>query len=59
MALVDGQLVGAMRRTVGARLRLEVLPYRELRPGEVAALEEAAARYGRYLGLEHELVLRA
>jgi len=57
MVLVDGRLVASMRRRVGARLRLEVMPYRTLRPAEVAAVEEAAARYGRYLGREHELVL--
>lgn len=55
MALVDAQLVGSMRRTVGARVRFDVVPYRPLGPAEVAALDEAAARYAAYLGLEHEL----
>ncbi|WP_324653093.1 winged helix DNA-binding domain-containing protein [Georgenia sp. H159] len=55
MALVDAQLVGGMKRTVGSRVRFEVMPYRPLRPPELAALEEAAARYGAFLGLEHDL----
>ncbi|WP_152191974.1 winged helix DNA-binding domain-containing protein [Georgenia satyanarayanai] len=59
MALVDAQLVGSMRRTVGARVRFDVVPYRPLAPADVTALEEAAARYGVYLGLEPELRVRA
>lgn len=57
MALVDAQLVGSMRRRTGARVRFEVTPYRRLARGEVAALKEAAGRYGRYLGLPHELLV--
>ncbi|WP_432478022.1 winged helix DNA-binding domain-containing protein [Nocardioides sp. GXQ0305] len=53
MALVDGQLVAGMKRTVdGARVRFTLRPYPswtdELRP----EVEEAAARYGAFLGLE-------
>ncbi|WP_454084726.1 DNA glycosylase AlkZ-like family protein [Georgenia sp. Marseille-Q6866] len=55
MALVDAQLVGSMRRTVGARVRFDVVPYRLLSTAEEAALEEAAGRYGSFLDREHEL----
>ncbi|GAB2859466.1 winged helix DNA-binding domain-containing protein [Nocardioides pacificus] len=58
MAVIDAQLVGQMKRTVGAGVRFEVSPYRALRPGEVAALEDAAIRYGEFLGLEPELRIR-
>jgi hypothetical protein len=60
MALVDGQMVGAMRRKVGSsRVRLEVSLLRELRPDERIALEDAAGRYGEFLGLEPVLDLSA
>ncbi len=55
MALVDAQMVGWMKRTVGARVRFDVTPLRPLGPADLAALEGAAARYGAFLGLEHEL----
>jgi hypothetical protein len=59
MALVDAQMVARMKRTVGRRVTFELEPYRaSLRPGERKALEEAAARYGAFLGLDHELVVR-
>lgn len=58
MALVDAQMVGGMKRTVGARVRFEVRPYRPLRPAELTALEDAAERYGGFLGLEHDLDVR-
>ena len=59
MALVDGQLVASMKRTVGRRVRFELDPYRDrLAPTELDALDQAAARYGAFLGLEHELVVR-
>jgi hypothetical protein len=52
MALVDGQLVAGMKRTVGAdRVVFELYPHRPLEQGEAAALDDAAARYGRFLGL--------
>ncbi len=51
MALVDAQLVAAMRRTVDAdRVVFELRPYRPLLPGDLEALAEAANRYGRFLG---------
>jgi len=53
MALVDGQLVAAMKRTLTASsVRFAVQPYRRLAPREVDAVEQAAVRYGAFLGLE-------
>lgn len=52
MALVDGQLVAAMRRTVSTReVTFELTPYAPLTRGERAAIDAAADRYGTYLGL--------
>lgn len=57
MALVDGQLVAAVRRSVGnSRVTFELRPYRSLKPADVEALDEAATRYGDYLQLEPVLV---
>jgi hypothetical protein len=59
MALVDGQMVATMKRTVAPRLvRFVLTPYRgrPLSAAERTALENAAARYGAFLGLEAELV---
>jgi len=51
MALVDGQLVGGMRRTLTpARVTFQLSPYRPLSGEERSALDDAAARYGRFLG---------
>ena len=51
MALVDAQLVAAMKRTVSVdRVVFELRPYRQLLADEVAALELAASRYGGFLG---------
>jgi hypothetical protein len=59
MALVDGQMVASMRRTVGRRVVFEVVPFRgTLTPREHEALKDAAARYGAFLGLEPELAVR-
>jgi hypothetical protein len=58
MALVDAQLVAAMKRTVtsgGVTFRLH--PHRSLRPRELSALRRASQRYGRYLGLPAALDL--
>jgi hypothetical protein len=56
MALVDGQLVASVRRTVGSgRVTFALGPYRALTPVEVEALEQAAGRYGDFLGLEARL----
>ena len=53
MALVDAQLVAAMRRTVGEKaVTFEVRPHRALDEREVEAITDAARRYSDYLGLE-------
>ena len=57
MALVDGQMVGDMRRTVRpGGVRFEVGLFRPLADDEAAALQAAADRYGTFLGLEPTLV---
>jgi hypothetical protein len=51
MALIDGQLVAGMRRTLTpARATFQLSPYRPLSGDERSALDDAAARYGRFLG---------
>ena len=58
MALVDAQLLAAIRRTVTADgVVFQPTPYRSLRPSELAALRRAAGRYGGYLGLPSTLDL--
>jgi len=58
MALVDGQLVAAMKRTVtDARVRFDLRPYRPLTPGQRDALEQAAARYANYLQVDARLTV--
>ena len=58
MALVDGQLVASVRRTVTAeRVRFDVQPYRRLRSAEIDALKEAANRYGQFLGREPDIAI--
>ena len=58
MALVDAQLVAAMRRTITAdEVRFDLRPYRTLTPSQVDALHEAARGYGRYLQLKPRLTL--
>jgi len=52
MALVDGQMVGDMRRTIRTGgVGFELGLFRELDAGELDALAAAADRYGRFLGL--------
>ena len=52
MALVDAQLVAAMRRTVTAtQVQFALRPYATLTPHQLDALERAAARYADYLRL--------
>ena len=59
MALVDAQLVAAMKRTVAPdRVVFELRPYRQLQDGDVAALEAAATTYGDFLGRVGMLELR-
>lgn len=51
MALVDAQLVAGMKRTLTAsRVVFELTPHRPLSAAERQALDEAAARYGEFLG---------
>ena len=51
IALVDGQLVAGMKRVLDASsVRFDLTPHRSLSASERAALEDAAARYGRFLG---------
>jgi Winged helix DNA-binding domain len=58
MALVDAQIVAAMRRTIANdHVQFDLRPYRALLPAEVEALERAATRYGDYLRLEARLAL--
>jgi Winged helix DNA-binding domain len=56
MALVDAQMVARMKRTIGRRVVFEITPYGgTLRRSDRSAVEQAAARYADFLGLEHEL----
>ena len=58
MALVDGQLLAAMRRsTTPSRVSFELTPHRPLTDAEREALEDAARRYASYLDLEPRLVV--
>jgi len=53
MALVDGQLLAGMKRSVTARrVTFELRPYASWTDAALAAVEEAAGRYGAFLGLE-------
>jgi hypothetical protein len=57
IAVVDGQLLGGMKRTVQrTRVRFEIRPFRGLSTDERDALQSAAERYGRFLGLDAEVV---
>jgi hypothetical protein len=58
MALIDAQLIAAMRRTVASdRVQFDLRPYRALAPVEIEALDQAASRYGEYLGLKARITL--
>jgi len=57
MALVDGQMVGGMRRTVRpGGVSFDVGLFRDLAADEHAALSAAAERYGAFLGLDPSVV---
>ena len=57
MVLVDGQMVGGMRRTVGAtQVKFELNLFRDLAADERDAIDEAADRYSAFLGLSPEVV---
>lgn len=56
LVMVDGQVVGCWKRTLGARTALlEVQLFRPLDDGETAGLAEAARLHGQFLGLDVEL----
>jgi hypothetical protein len=60
MALVDGQLLAGMRRAVTPTAVVFTLhPHRALRARERAAIQDAAARYAAYLGLEPKVEVAA
>lgn len=53
MVLVDGQLVGTMRRTLSdATVRFDVTPYPSWSDDYLRPLADEAARYGKFLGRE-------
>lgn len=57
MTLVDGQMVGGMRRTVTEQqVRFDVNLFRDLDEDEHGALEQAAERYGQFLDRGARLV---
>jgi hypothetical protein len=55
MALVDAQMVARMKRTIGRRVVFEVSPYSALTRAQRSAIDDAAARYAAFLGLDPEL----
>jgi hypothetical protein len=58
MALVDAQLLAAMRRTVANdHVQFDLRPYRAMTPAEIEVLDRAARRYGEYLRLKAGLAL--
>ncbi|TDE32750.1 winged helix DNA-binding domain-containing protein [Actinomadura sp. 6K520] len=58
MALVDAQLLAAMKRTIGRdHVRFDLRPYRVLTPSQTEALNHAAGQYGEYLQLKAEITL--
>jgi hypothetical protein len=58
MALADGQLIAAMRRTIAHdHVRFDLRPYRALTPADHEALDQAARRYGEYLRLKAQITL--
>jgi Winged helix DNA-binding domain len=58
MALVDAQLLAAMRRTIARdHVRFDLRPYRTLTPSQIEALDQAARRYGEYLRLKARLTV--
>jgi len=57
IALVDGQLVAGMKRILDpSRVRFDLSPHRALSVAERRAVEDAAARYGTFLGRPAEIV---
>src|SRR5215470_5035284 len=59
MALVDAQIVAAMRRTFAhGHVQFDLRPYRPLTPQQIEAVDQAATRYGKYLQLNARLTWR-
>jgi hypothetical protein len=59
MVLLDAQYLGGMRRTITPRkVRFDLQLLRDVADVEVAAITDAAARYGAFLGREHDVRLR-
>jgi winged helix DNA-binding protein len=59
MALVDGQLLAAMRRTIARdHVLFDLKPYQALTATQIETLDQAAKRYGEYLRLDSRLTLR-
>jgi hypothetical protein len=59
MALVDAQLLAAMRRTVARdHVLFNLRPYRALTPPEIDALGQAATRYGDFMRLNARITLQ-
>jgi len=58
MALVDAQLLAAMRRTItNDNVQFDLRPYRTLTAPQIEALDRAATRYGEYLRLKARLAV--
>ena len=58
MALVDAQLLAAVRRTIARdHVQFDLRPYRALTAPQIEALDQAAIRYGDYLRLKARLTL--
>jgi hypothetical protein len=58
MALVDAQLLAAIRRTIAhGHVQFDLHPYRALTPSQIEALDQAARRYGEYLQLKARLTV--
>ena len=58
MALVDGQLLATVRRTIAPdHVRFDVRPYQTLTPAQIRDLEKAARRYGEFLRLDSRLAV--
>lgn len=57
IALVDGQLVAGMKRTVArGTVRFDLTPHRPLTADDRAVIDEAAQRYGAFLDLEPQVL---
>ena len=58
MALIDGQLVGDMKRIVrSGEVTFEVFLFRDVAKDEIDALHTAGDRYGEFLGVPASVAL--